>query len=600
MQDSKQEPAIRWYHERAEHVADDYESLSFPDVHNWLIYRLPPGGDSTVLDVGAGSGRDAAWLAERGHEVVAVEPAAALRREAAHRHPHPRIRWLDDQLPGLEDVHRLGLCFDTILLSAVWMHVPEGQRARAFRKLITLLKPGGLLAFTLRLGPEAPERGLRAVSVAELRQLAAEHGAYVEHVGESADALGRPEVHWAEVAIRLPDDGTGALPLLRHIILNDEKSATYKLALLRCTCRAADGMDGLARSPGDDDDGDGRVELPLGLVAMIWVRLFLPLVRQRLPQLPRHDGTPRGLGFAGDGFRKLLDLDVAPEELRIGMRFSDDRARALSMALREAAETIRNMPARYTTFPGGGHVFHVRRARQSRAQDEALIDAPFLWQYGVFRIPSELWRALQRFSVWVEPALITEWKRLMADYADRQGRQLAPAVMEHTLDWREPQRDVRLARERIEALREAGEPIHCVWSGRLLKQSAFEVDHCIPWAAWPCDDLWNLVPATPQVNGNKGAKLPDAATLQDAEDRLKRWWERAWQSAPETTIAERFRREAAATLPGLRDDQSHDLDSVFSALDLRRIRLKQDQQIPEWCYRTYPVPTVSGGGRRLD
>jgi hypothetical protein len=31
--------------------------------------------------------------------------------------------------------------------------------------------------------------------------------------------------------VRLPDDGSGALPLLRHIILNDDKSSTYKLAL---------------------------------------------------------------------------------------------------------------------------------------------------------------------------------------------------------------------------------------------------------------------------------------------------------------------------------------------------------------------------------
>ena len=49
------------------------------------------------------------------------------------------------------------------------------------------------------------------------------------------------------MALRLPDDGTGALPLLRHVILNDQKSATYKLGLLRALCRAADGQAGLAR-----------------------------------------------------------------------------------------------------------------------------------------------------------------------------------------------------------------------------------------------------------------------------------------------------------------------------------------------------------------
>ena len=37
-------------------------------------------------------------------------------------------------------------------------------RTRAFRKLITLLKPGGCMAITLRHGPAEPERGIHAAS----------------------------------------------------------------------------------------------------------------------------------------------------------------------------------------------------------------------------------------------------------------------------------------------------------------------------------------------------------------------------------------------------------------------------------------------------
>jgi hypothetical protein len=58
--------------------------------------------------------------------------------------------------------------------------------------------------------------------------------------------MGRPEVTWTGVALRLPDDGAGALPLLRHVILNDQKSATHRLGLVRALCRAADGQAGLA------------------------------------------------------------------------------------------------------------------------------------------------------------------------------------------------------------------------------------------------------------------------------------------------------------------------------------------------------------------
>jgi len=50
-----------------------YESVTFEHVHDWLLSALPdrPG---IVLDVGAGTGRDAAWLAAHGHEVVALKP----------------------------------------------------------------------------------------------------------------------------------------------------------------------------------------------------------------------------------------------------------------------------------------------------------------------------------------------------------------------------------------------------------------------------------------------------------------------------------------------------------------------------------------------
>ena len=113
------------------------------------------------------------------------------------------------------------------------MHVPAGDRPRAFRKLINLLKPGGLIVITLRDGPAEPERAIHPVSLAEVEALVRNHGAFIERSSEANDQLGRGDIHWTQVAIRLPDDGTGPLPLLRHVILNDDKSSTYKLGLLR-------------------------------------------------------------------------------------------------------------------------------------------------------------------------------------------------------------------------------------------------------------------------------------------------------------------------------------------------------------------------------
>ena len=54
-------------------LARRYEAVSAPDLHGPVADLIPPG-PVRALDVGAGSGRDAAWLAKMGHQVLAVEP----------------------------------------------------------------------------------------------------------------------------------------------------------------------------------------------------------------------------------------------------------------------------------------------------------------------------------------------------------------------------------------------------------------------------------------------------------------------------------------------------------------------------------------------
>jgi protein-L-isoaspartate O-methyltransferase len=88
---------IIWYERHAPQVAGSYEALPPERLHGWLN-GLMPAVPALVLDIGAGTGRDAAWFAGLGHDVVAVEPAAAMRAEATRRHPGPRIRWLNDRL----------------------------------------------------------------------------------------------------------------------------------------------------------------------------------------------------------------------------------------------------------------------------------------------------------------------------------------------------------------------------------------------------------------------------------------------------------------------------------------------------------------------
>jgi SAM-dependent methyltransferase len=205
-----------WYGAHVEEVSARFEALAAADVHGWLTDLLPTAPGALVMDVGAGTGRDAAWLAERRLDVVAVEPSQPMLDFARQFHPSPAIRWISDSLPALAKVTRLGAAFDLILLSGVWMFVAPADRPRAFRKLITLLKPGGRLAMSLRTGPPSVDKGMHPVTTAEVEALARAHGALVERVVDTPDLMGRDGIGWTNIVLRLPDDGTGALPLLRQ------------------------------------------------------------------------------------------------------------------------------------------------------------------------------------------------------------------------------------------------------------------------------------------------------------------------------------------------------------------------------------------------
>ena len=563
--------SIDWYEQNSATVIDRYEGIDSDSLHDWLIDFLP-SKSAMVLDIGAGTGRDAAWLASKGHDVIAVEPTPTLRKEAAKLHPEKSIQWIDDSLPSLEKTNRLGMKFDFILLSAVWMHVPPTERERAFRKITGLLKPGGVLALSLRHGPVDDGRGIYPVTLAEIVKLARNHGLIIGSTGESEDHLGRSEINWTTVALVSPDDGTGALPLLRHVILNDNKSSTYKLALLRALCRIAGGAPGFYR-----DYSDEYISLPLGLVALIWVRLYKPLLEANLPQNPSNRGCEK-LRFAKQSFRELMN--VSNLDLSVGIPFAGDDGAMLHGALRDAAETIEKMPATYMTYPDGSPILPVNRAKSYRRPEHILLDEAYLSGFGEMLVPRNLWSAMQSYDAWVEPALRAEWSRLIKTYATRQMRSVDDSVMSAAMEWDDPLRDVSLARDRAIELMGQGK-LYCVWSGKRLGDATLDIDHCLPWSVWPCGDLWNLMPANRIINQKqKRDRLPSDGILNSAQDRILEWWDGAYARAVDP-VSEQFWTGTRYSLPGSTGVKRH-LPDIFDALCLQRLRLKHNQQVPEW------------------
>jgi SAM-dependent methyltransferase len=193
--------AVAWYDAHAEQLADDYEGLDAIEAHPQLFELVRDAPPLRVLDVGAGTGRDAAALAALGHEVTAVDPSRKMLRLARALHSDWDIAW---KRGGLPDLASLGGSYDLILLSGVWMHVLPEARSAAFARLLDLTASSGQIYITLRNGHEDPDRAMWPTNAAEIRALADAHGTTMTDLGRRPDLLGRDDVHWQTLLVRKP------------------------------------------------------------------------------------------------------------------------------------------------------------------------------------------------------------------------------------------------------------------------------------------------------------------------------------------------------------------------------------------------------------
>ncbi|MEI6896591.1 MAG: class I SAM-dependent methyltransferase [Psychromonas sp.] len=587
--------STNFYNENANQLSELYLSKSFEEVHApWLEYLIPllNKADTRILDIGAGAGRDSQYIAKQGANhnisVTAIEPALKLAELGKQQTQGLKVNWLQDSLPDLNTVTKQEISFDLILLSAVWMHIPESQRARALRKLANLLKPGGTLVISLRHGPCNDKRKFFDVCSEQLILLAKQFGLSPLLVTDkNDDVIGRNDVKWQTVVLQLPDDGSGAFPFIRHVALNDGKSGTHKLALMRVLLRIADGHPGAVIRREDN-----RIILPMGLVALYWAHQYKHLIDQHhIFQTPNKNNN---MGFMkAEGWHQLTERQAS--DYRIGNLFIGDDAKAMYKMLSACSQNIKHMPCKFITYPNSKKgVFEVE-SKSVRAKDSLFLDLSSLNAWGEFSLPEHLWIAFSRYACWIEPVLISEWVKTMASYQGNLHYQLPEQQHQlySALNWLEAKRTTTEVRNRFESLKQTQGALHnCVWTNKSLK-SKYAIDHCMPFARWPNNDLWNLLPTDNKVNGQKSDRLPTELKMHSAKQRITDWWQDAWlidtdtdnKTEPSALFknqqSQRFFAEANIALPGLAANNKS-VDALFDALLLQRERLKEMQQLREW------------------
>lgn len=223
------------YNAKAKSFSEQYQSVSTEAVLGGLTERLPT---LRALDIGCGNGRDAKWLAEKGFIVDAADFSEGMLREAEATNAHTNVTYYHDSLPKLARIKDTKQKYDVITLSAVWMHLSPRDRAEAIGHILELANPNAVIFFSLRHGNSPADRPMFEVSADELKQMAAQHLVHYEYLAPIGDKLGRSDVWWDYVNLKVPADGQESLSILKQQVVGGAMSSTYKPVFLLALAEA--------------------------------------------------------------------------------------------------------------------------------------------------------------------------------------------------------------------------------------------------------------------------------------------------------------------------------------------------------------------------
>lgn len=313
--------------------------------------------------------------------------------------------------------------------------------------------------------------------------------------------------------------------ILNSILEKESKSSTYKFALLRAT------IDSMNKYHVHFKKLDGRRIAPLGFLVEAWVFYYYPMfedcyipqisgkskklaIETALLELINHYKSRGGFDSFYQDYIKF-DFDVEGKEIFI-------------KAFKKIRSTIMEMPMRYF----GNSVNHNQYSyyqieETNRISSKSISRMELLLGSGYFSIDESFYTLLSVLGSLLigTDSIINKWSEYSFRASEKEiGKQ---EILEKLLQTPGSKRDILFSDNHFKKLQES-EVIQCVWSGK--KVTNYHLDHLIPFSAFNNNDLWNVLPASPEVNQKKSDKIPSKNRLMSSRKRIFNFWEQLHKS----------------------------------------------------------------------
>ncbi|EDZ62126.1 methyltransferase [Sulfurimonas gotlandica GD1] len=190
-----------FYNTKSTELIDRYDKADMSLLHNLFIKYIPL--NSSVIDIGFGSGRDLQFLYDNGYDVWGIDPSSEFIKNAKNRFSDKKDHFFKTSVPFQKELLELNEKFEAVISIAVWMHFKQSKYEEVVANIVQLTKPDSSIIISYSDGKRLnDERYFEDVNLVYLIELFNSRGFTLVETIKHEDSLNRKNISWKTVIFK--------------------------------------------------------------------------------------------------------------------------------------------------------------------------------------------------------------------------------------------------------------------------------------------------------------------------------------------------------------------------------------------------------------
>jgi len=190
-----------FYNFNANQLIDRYNNAEMTSLHKLFLKYLPK--DSTVLDIGFGSGRDLQFLKDNDYTIWGIDPSEQFVQNTQNRFPDISNHFIQSAVPFSIENSPFPVKFDAIIAIAMWMHLKKNQYEDVIKSIVSVAKEKATIIISYSEGKRADdERYFEDVDLDCIIRIFQQYNFELVETITTEDSLNRDTLTWSTVILK--------------------------------------------------------------------------------------------------------------------------------------------------------------------------------------------------------------------------------------------------------------------------------------------------------------------------------------------------------------------------------------------------------------